>query len=139
MAGARPFGVIGGTVDEPRVAFLKAEAVADAEAYVDRAPVEATRVFRFAAACEQTRCVHFDGSRCTLAQRIVAKLPSVVETLPPCLIRSTCRWYAEQGGAACLRCPQVVTLVPEGDDVHGVAFADSDAATSPSPPSAPGR
>ena len=136
MAGARPFGVVGGTVDEPRVAYLKAEAVVDAEAYAQRAQVEATRVFRFAAACEQTRCVHFNGSQCTLGQRIVAKLPPVADALPPCLIRSTCRWYAEQGGAACLRCPQVVTMVPEGDDVHGVALAEADAAPSVPPASA---
>jgi hypothetical protein len=29
--------------------------------------------------------------------------------LPPCLIRKTCRWFAERGAAACRACDLVVT------------------------------
>jgi hypothetical protein len=39
-------------------------------------------------------------------------LPEVTDALPSCQIRPTCRWYAEIGRPACLRCPQVMTLVP---------------------------
>ena len=45
-------------------------------------------------------------------QPLVQNLAPVVSDLPSCQIRDTCRWFAEEGGEACLRCPQVVTLVP---------------------------
>jgi len=73
-------------------------------------PAPPTRVFRFAASCEEKKCMHFDGRDCRLAVRIVQILPAVVERLPPCIVRASCRWHAQEGGAACLRCPQIVTL-----------------------------
>ena len=73
-------------------------------------------MFRYAARCEEHRCGHFDGTRCSLAARIVEQLPEVVELLPRCQIRPTCRWFAERGGAACRRCPQILTMIPKGDD-----------------------
>jgi len=50
----------------------------------------------------------------------------VVSELPSCQIRDTCRWFAEEGGAACLRCPQVVTLVPSEQNAlrHAAYKAD---------------
>lgn len=66
-------------------------------------------IFRFAARCEKSKCVHFDGQDCQLATRIVQILPAAVEFLPPCNIRPECRWYQQEGKAACLRCPEVVT------------------------------
>lgn len=41
--------------------------------------------------------------------RIVEKLPAVVEQLPPCSIRRDCRWWQQEGKAACMRCPQIIT------------------------------
>ena len=41
--------------------------------------------------------------------QIVENLPDVVEQLPPCSIRSNCRWWQQEGRAACIRCPQVIT------------------------------
>ena len=116
MLDARVFGIIGGTPEAPRVAYLKENAVVDPVVFGKLKGVEPTHVFRFAARCEEHRCAHFNGSRCTLAQRIVEKLKPVVDLLPPCLIRPTCRWFAEVGSEACLRCPQVVTKIPKGDD-----------------------
>jgi hypothetical protein len=74
------------------------------------APARPTQVFRFAATCEESKCTHFDGRDCQLAKRIVKIMPAVVSTLPPCIVRATCRWYVQEGGDACLRCPQVSTL-----------------------------
>jgi hypothetical protein len=116
MEGARVFGVIGGSVEEPRVAYLKESAAVDASVFEKLGNVQPTHVFRFSAKCEEHRCAHFNGQRCTLAQRIVEKLDPVVDMLPPCLVRPTCRWFAEVGGEACRRCPQVVTLIPKSDD-----------------------
>jgi hypothetical protein len=71
--------------------------------------VRATEVLRFAAPCAETRCAHFDGENCLLAKRIVAHLPESTDRLRPCAIRPTCRWWHQEGRAACERCPQVIT------------------------------
>lgn len=77
--------------------------------------MSATRVFRIAATCEERRCSHFDGTDCGLAKRIVSGLAPVTQALPPCRIRSGCRWFGQEGRDACLRCPQVVTDVGSCD------------------------
>jgi hypothetical protein len=116
MEGARVFGLVTGTPEEPRIAFLKKDAVVTRAMMARLDGLDPTHVFRFAARCEESRCVHFDGARCQLARRIVDQLDPVVDALPPCLIRPTCRWHAEQGAAACHRCPQVTTMVPRAEE-----------------------
>ncbi len=113
MEGAQVFGVIIGTPEAPRVAYLQGEATVDLKQPVALGGLQPGHVFRIGATCETSRCQHFDGSRCQLAKRIAQQLPAVVDVLPRCRIRSSCRWFAEQGGNACLRCPQVVTLANE--------------------------
>jgi hypothetical protein len=121
MEGARIIGVLSGTPEAPRVAYAPPGVTIALES-IDLGDLPAPQVFRFAATCEQHRCAHFDGARCSLAQRIVAQLPEVVDILPRCQIRLTCRWYAEEGAAACRRCPQVVTMIPRrNDDLNRVA------------------
>jgi hypothetical protein len=103
------FGVVGGTVESPRLAYLcKPQAVTD-ELLALCGSVAPTEVFRFAAPCACSGCQHFDGANCRLAQRIVSMLPTVVDVLPACQVRSNCRWWQQEGKTACLRCPQVVT------------------------------
>ena len=74
------------------------------------APLKPTEVFRLAATCAEHKCPHFDGSHCRLATRVVQILPAVVDRLPPCIIRKECRWYSQEGGAACRRCPEITTV-----------------------------
>lgn len=112
MAQARVFGVVAGARDEPRVAYLKRSAQVTPELLAELGDRDPTSVFRYSGRCEEHRCAQFDGTRCTLAQRIVETLAAVVDQLPSCQIRRSCRWHAEEGQAACLRCPQVVTRVP---------------------------
>jgi hypothetical protein len=84
------FGIAAGTVEEPRVAYLPEIQPVTPEILALAQPVTPTEVFRFAASCAEKECVHFD-------------------ILPPCRIRQNCRWWLQEGKAACLRCPQVVT------------------------------
>ena len=116
MAEARVIGVVSGSAAEPRIAYLKAEAVVPAAAVAMRGDLSPSEVFRFAARCEEDRCSQFSGGRCSLGQRLVDGVDPVVDSLPACTIRATCRWHAEQGAPACHRCPQVVTLIPRGTD-----------------------
>jgi hypothetical protein len=69
--------------------------------------VRPTEIFRFAAPCAESACAHFDGSNCRLATKIVQHVGEVVDALPPCRIRPTCRWYTQEGRPACLRCPLI--------------------------------
>lgn len=107
--GSVVFGVVGGTVEEPRLAhFVEPQAVTD-ELLALSNLVTPTEVFRFAAPCAGSACQHFDGSNCRLATKIVQLLSKVVEELPPCRLRPNCRWWQQEGKAACMRCPQIVT------------------------------
>ncbi|PSB27520.1 nitrogen fixation protein [Chlorogloea sp. CCALA 695] len=103
------FGLISGTVTEPRVAYLKQPLPVTDELMAKASPVTPTEIFRTAAPCATKGCHHFDGKDCRLAQRIVEQLPTVVEELPPCSIRRDCRWWQQEGKAACMRCPQAIT------------------------------
>ena len=122
MADAQVLGVVCADAHEPRVAYLNEHVPATPEILAQAAPAAPGQVFRLAARCEEARCTHFDGKRCRLAMRIVEMLPPVVDGLPPCTIRKSCRWFHEEGRAACLRCPQVVT-VPGRDDAQTRSIA----------------
>jgi hypothetical protein len=108
--GALLHGIVGGTPAEPLVSYLDAPQPVTPELLELAKPVRPTEVFRFAAPCAEGGCQHYDGSRCKLAQKLVRTLPAAVERLPRCRLRPRCRWFAEEGGAACMRCPVVVTL-----------------------------
>ncbi|OZH53562.1 nitrogen fixation protein [Hydrocoleum sp. CS-953] len=103
------FGVVGGTPTEPQIAYLKQPVAITEELIAKASPVTPGEIFRTAASCEESGCQHFNGKDCRLAMRIVEKLPVVAEDLPPCSIRRNCRWWQQEGKAACRRCPQVVT------------------------------
>jgi len=116
MEGARVLGVISGSAEQSQVAYLNSNVPVTAGLLAAAAPLKPTEVFRFAAHCEENKCRHFDGSHCQLATRIVQILPVVTDGLPPCLIRAECRWFQQEGKAACMRCPQVVTESYEPDE-----------------------
>lgn len=117
MQDAQVLGVVSGPPEAPRLAYLNAHLPVSEELLKSTEPVPAIKVMRFAARCEELKCTHFDGANCALAQRIVTMLPEVTEMLPPCVIRSSCRWYRQEGRAACMRCPQIVTLSDMGDEM----------------------
>jgi hypothetical protein len=107
--GAVIFGVVGGSVEEPRVGYLARPVAPTPEILALAAPAAPAAVFRFGGRCAESGCRHFAGARCSLGERLVQLLPATGDRLPPCTLRPTCRWWHEQGAAACHRCPQVVT------------------------------
>lgn len=117
MAGVRVLGVISRDGDKPALAYLDEPVAPTQEMLALAAPLPVANVFRLAARCEESKCMHFDGARCQLAVRIAKMLPEVVDSLPACTIRPQCRWFRQEGRAACLRCPQIVTGTYEADDV----------------------
>ena len=103
------FGIVSGTVEEPRLVHLTEPQPVTDELLALSHPINPTEVFRFAAPCAANACQHFDGSNCRLVTKVVHALPTVVEKLSPCNLRPTCRWWQQEGKAACMRCPQIVT------------------------------
>lgn len=138
MRRVRLLGVVETTADGQRIAYLNEDVRVDEQLLRQAAPAEATEVFRFAAECEQRRCVHFEGTDCQLARRIVQFLPVVVEALPPCLVRPTCRWFEQEGKAACLRCPQIVTDSLDSSAEYRRAAVPDGSDIGQSPPTSPG-
>jgi hypothetical protein len=114
MENCRVLGVVLSEVQKngftPRIVYLNELLPATADVLALSAPLKPTEVYRLSATCAEHKCPHFDGADCKLAARIVNILSAVVDALPPCTIRKDCRWYSQEGGAACRRCPEITTL-----------------------------
>ncbi|WP_326560794.1 hypothetical protein [Micromonospora sp. NBC_01796] len=69
--------------------------------------------YRLAGPCVTSSCGFWTGDHCGLGARLVESYRETAvpdeSSLPRCAIRRTCRWYAEQGPAACPACSHVVT------------------------------
>ena len=117
------FGVVAGSAEAPDMVPLIPPVPVTDELLAMAAPVSPGEVFRFAAGCIQGGCRHWevDAQRCRLVAKTVALTPVVVEKLRPCAIRSDCRWWRQEGKAACVRCPQVASSDPSRSGVMALA------------------
>lgn len=124
MDQCRVLGVVRWEAPTPMLEYLDQHLPATPEILATAAPLKPTEVFRLAATCAEHKCPHFDGADCRLATRVVQILPAVVNMLPPCIIRKHCRWYSQEGGEACKRCPEITTvsynLSPQVREVSGL-------------------
>lgn len=91
MEGSVVFGVITGTIEEPRFSHLVEPQPVTDELLALSKLGKPTEVFRFAAPCASKQCQRFDGFNCRLATKIVQLLPEVATQLPPCRLRPNCR------------------------------------------------
>lgn len=107
--GSVAFGVVAGSAEAPRLLHFAEPLPVTEKLLALSGPVAPAAVFRFAAPCAGRGCQHFDGRDCRLATRIVQILPAVTSSLPPCRLRADCRWWKQEGRAACLRCSQIVS------------------------------
>ncbi len=123
--GARIYGMMTGAPEARRVGYLTEVQPISEKLLGLAGSAKPTQLFRIAAPCANGGCKHFKNSACTLAQRIVEGLPAVVNALPACQIRSTCRWFRQEGREACVRCPQVMTDRPNASD-YEKQIADAD-------------
>jgi hypothetical protein len=122
MDECRILGLVNWQGVSPKLEYLSELVSATPELLSMAAPLKPTEVFRLAATCAEHQCPHFDGTDCRLAARVVQILPAVVDSLPPCIIRKSCRWYSQEGGAACQRCPEITTVTYDlSPDVRAVS------------------
>ena len=110
MDNCRILGIVDHEGRKPKIVYLNEILPATNDVLALSAPLKPTEVFRLSATCAEHGCPHFDGIDCRLATRIVTMLPAVVDNLPPCTIRKECRWFSQEGGEACKRCPEVTTV-----------------------------
>jgi hypothetical protein len=104
------FAIVGGTARAPAVSYLSESVPVDEKLLSLAEPVDPREVFRFAAPCATSGCQHFKQGHCALAAKIASLEPRADSArLPACAIRPRCRWWREQGKAACQRCPFIVT------------------------------
>jgi hypothetical protein len=101
---------------ERRVAYLTRTLPVSDKVLAAAGTAKPTEVLRIASACMGSGCRHFDGADCRLAGRVARMLEPVVNGLPQCAIRPSCRWYRQEGKAACVRCPQMVTDLRASDE-----------------------
>ncbi len=124
MDNCRVLGVVQQDGPRPMLLYLNKPLPATDDVLAMAAPLKPTEVFRLSATCAEHQCPHFDGADCRLATRVARLLPPAVDALPPCIIRKDCRWYSQEGGTACLRCPEITTvtydLSPETREVSGL-------------------
>jgi len=106
-----PGAAVHGVVDSAtgRIAYLEARVPVTPELLASTSPMLPTQVLRVSAPCQEESCAHFANSTCTLGERLVSILPASEQTIVRCAIRVSCRWFHEQGKAACLRCDLIVT------------------------------
>lgn len=121
------FGIVGGTAQAPRVTPLQAPQPVTPALLALSAPAHPAEVFRFAAPCAGTACRHFDGAQCRLVRQVIRHLPVVTDALPFCRLRPRCRWFQQEGAAACRRCPQIVTETHHPSDEYVRAVAPDEA------------
>jgi hypothetical protein len=99
-------GIVGARHGSGSAGILPRQVPLGAIAHLLPPSVPVTDMVRLGAPCIEQRCGHFDHGRCGLAARIVAALPEVAEVVP-CSLRASCRWWHQEGGAVCRRCPQI--------------------------------
>lgn len=109
IPGAVAFGIVDHAATPPEVQYLDEPVPVTQELLELAAPLEPREVFRVGAPCQTERCTHWSGHDCQLVERIVKLVPAASLVTPPCKLRPTCRWYAQAGRNACVRCVHVVT------------------------------
>jgi hypothetical protein len=103
--------LLGIVVAEGQVAYARDRIVVDEEfVQIARAGRSPEKRFRFSAPCVRGACRQWTGSRCGVIDAVIEVIePRVTAPLPPCSIRSQCRWFAQSGSSACAVCPAVMT------------------------------
>lgn len=139
---ARAFAVVVGTPELPEVAYMKDAKPVDDALLALAGDVDPTEVFRFAGPCAGPRCQHFDrpSGNCRLVQRSVRLFEVETERLAPCAIRAQCKWWRQEGRAACERCPGIVSSHSLPTEIFIEAARPKQPATSATPDEkTPGR
>jgi hypothetical protein len=72
---------------------------------------EPEKHFRFSTDCVESGCHQWQSGKCSVIQKIlhINEDLQLEDQLPACSIRSSCRWYFQEGSKACSFCPYIIT------------------------------
>jgi hypothetical protein len=113
-APGQPGAVLLGIISpDGRVGYLTPSIKIDGE-FIETAQRrgQPEKQFRFASPCVEGGCQQWTGARCGVIDSVLAvedQLEGQLSSPPRCAIRTSCRWFAQSGTAACRVCPLVVT------------------------------
>jgi len=79
--------------------------------------------FRFANRCVQSGCNQWKDGKCSVIKNVLDALPVFESSLPKCAIRSSCRWYFQEGPKACSVCPLIITDSMQEDQTQSAVQA----------------
>ena len=73
------------------------------------------KALRMANKCIESNCKQWTGEGCGVIDHVLTTIEERYkkDQLPECGIRSTCRWYSQQGKESCKVCTLVTTLTEE--------------------------
>jgi hypothetical protein len=105
--------LLGVMTSSGRLAYLQPPTKVDAEFVAKvKARGRPEQAYRFSSPCVEAACPQWTGESCGIGEMIAQQAETVPEPrstgLPTCAIRSSCRWYSEQGRDACMVCPLIV-------------------------------
>ena len=106
--GAKLMGIV---QEDGRIGYLGQPLEVD-DQFVERAHEGRMpeRRFRFVNPCAEGGCHQWTGTRCGVIDKVMTELEGhEAEALPRCGIRPHCRWFAQNGAAACSVCALVIT------------------------------
>ncbi|WP_375444061.1 hypothetical protein [uncultured Fibrella sp.] len=92
---------------------LLAEPIAVTPDFVEAATAAgpAEERFRFVNKCVEKGCAKWGAGGCSVVAGALKRIQAAQEAiLPSCGIRPSCRWFMQEGAAACHVCPQVTYL-----------------------------
>ncbi|WP_276482194.1 hypothetical protein [Paraflavitalea pollutisoli] len=71
--------------------------------------------FRFSNKCVTSGCRQWSNGQCGVINKIIHNNEDLdlPPRLPECSIRSSCRWYYQEGAKACSFCPYIITNMLE--------------------------
>lgn len=110
-AGAQLFGVIS---KEGKVNFISP--ISLTEEYLSRSDKSTLEQrFRFTGKCIEKGCAQWNSAqeKCTLSQKVSETVQQSVTALFFCPIRSSCRWFLQDGETACLSCNDILRNMEE--------------------------
>lgn len=67
--------------------------------------------FRFSGTCIEKGCRQWTGHSCGVIEKVLKYITPEEQynDLPKCSIRTTCRWFSQEGRSACKACPLIIT------------------------------
>ncbi len=115
---AKPGATLLGMVNDNGILGYIETAVEIDESFIEQAGEGAAleRSFRFSSKCATTSCRQWQEGKCGVIEKVMNMNPDwhlSNPQLPSCSIRSTCRWFSQEGARACSYCPYIITNMLE--------------------------